>query len=148
MPKIRTTLALALPTMGVLLVASSILAPARATQENVSLLQTLEAWKYPGSTMLEGASMSDAGNPDIVDVACKAVLTTPDAFDNVVRFSEKKTAEAAQPRAVIRQEDSIGRPIALRILSVHKTATTTTLVISRGESEKETHIAWSHYMKF
>jgi hypothetical protein len=91
MPKIRTTLAFALPTMGVLLLASSILAPARATQEGVSLLQTLEVWKYPGSTMLGGASMSDAGNPDIQDAVCKAVLTTPDAFDDVVRFYEKKT---------------------------------------------------------
>jgi hypothetical protein len=147
MPKIRTTLAFALPTMGVLLLASSILAPARATQEGVSLLQTLEVWKYPGSTMLGGASMSDAGNPDIQDVVCKAVLTTPDAFDDVVRFYEKQTADAAQPRAVISQEDSKNRPIALRIFTVNKTETTTTLVISRGEGEKATHIAWSHYMK-
>jgi hypothetical protein len=148
MPKIRTTLAFTLSTMGVLLLASSILAPARATQESVSLLQTLELWKYPGSTMLEGASMSDAGNPDIQDVICKAVLTTPDAFDDVVRFYEKKAADVAQPRAVIGQNDSKDRPIALRIFNVHRTATTTTLVISRGEGEKATHIAWSHYMKF
>ena len=148
MPKIRTTLSVALPVMGVLLVASSILAPARATQEGVSLLQTLEVWKYPGSTMLGGASMSDAGNPDIQDVVCQAVLTTPDAFDDVVRFYEKKTAETAQPRAVTGQSDSKDRPIALRVFSVHKAQTTTTLVISRAAAEKETHIAWSHYMKF
>jgi hypothetical protein len=148
MPKIRSILAVALPTMGVLLVASSILAPARATQESVSLLQTLEVWKYPGSTMLGGASMSDAGNPDIEDVICKAVLTTPDAFDDVVRFYEKKTADVAQPRAVTSQSDSKDRAVALRIIAVHKTTTTTTLVISRGEGEKVTHIAWAHYMKF
>ena len=124
MPKIRTTLAVALPMMGVLLVASSILSPARATPQGVSLLQTLEVWKYPGSTMLGGASMSDAGNPDIEDVICKAVLTTPDPFDDVVRFYEKKTNEAAQPRAVIGQDDSKDRPIALRIMTVHKAATT------------------------
>jgi hypothetical protein len=148
MPKIRTPLAFALPTMGVLLVASSILAPARATQESVSLLQTLELWKYPGSITLGGASMSDAGNPDIEDVICKAVLTTPDGFEDVVRFYEKKTAEIAQPRAVTSQSDSKDRPIALRVFSVHKAETTTTLVISRAVTEKETHIAWSHYMNF
>ena len=148
MPRIRTNLALALPAMGALLALAFSLAPARATQEGVSLLKTLEAWKYPGSTMLGGASMSDAGNPEIQDVILKAVLTTPDGFDQVVRFYEEKTAATAQPRAVTTQDDSTGRPVALRVLAVQKAETSTTIVISRAEGEKATHIAWSHYLKF
>ena len=146
MAKFPTTLAAVLPMMGVLLVASSIRTPAGPAPGQVSLLQTLEVWKYPGSTMLGGASMSDAGNPDIQDVICKAVLTTPDGFDDVIKFYEKKTAETAQPRAVTSQSDSKDRSIALRVFSVHRAEATTTLVISRAAAEKDTHIAWSHYM--
>ena len=35
--------------------------------EPMTLMGTLADWKYPGSKMLGGASMSDGGNPSVPD---------------------------------------------------------------------------------
>ena len=56
-------------------------------------MQTLEEWKYPGSDMPGGARMNDGGNPEIEDLTCRAILTTPDSFDDVVAFYARKTGE-------------------------------------------------------
>ena len=147
MTPIRKILPIGL-TMSAALVAMALtLAPARATPDGISLLQTLEEWKYPGSTMLGGASMSDGGNPEIVDLKCRAILTTPDTVEAVARFYAEKTGEAPAKAAVCTEDDSKGRPIAVRIIAVHQADISTTLVISRGEGEKETHIAWSQYRR-
>jgi hypothetical protein len=45
------------------------------------------------------------------------------------------------------QDDSDGRPVSLRVIVVNKADTATTLVISRTDSEKETHIVWLHYLR-
>jgi hypothetical protein len=127
----------------------------------MTLLGTLSEWKYPGSNLLGGATMSDGGNPLVPDVQCQAILTTPDPMEKVVEFYSQKvgtpTAPAGQnaqakvkeadAKAVSTQDDSEGRPLTLRVIVVSKADSTTTLVISRGQSEKETHIAWSHYRR-
>jgi hypothetical protein len=126
----------------------------------VRLLETLATWQYPGSKLLGGASMADGGNPLVPSVKCQAILTTPDAVDKVVEFYAKKlipqgagtqSAEAAERNAAAKsvstQDDSQGRPVKLRVLVVNQAKTSTTLVISRAEGEKETHIAWSHYLR-
>jgi hypothetical protein len=131
--------------------------PARMT-----LLGTLAAWKYPGSTLLGGATMSDGGNPSVLDVRCQAILTTPDPFENVTEFYAQRVGtrpvpggpdarakgKEADAQAVATQDDSGGRPVALRLIVVSTADTTTTLVISRAKSETETHIAWTHYRRF
>jgi hypothetical protein len=151
MLKIRTALALAVPGCLALLATAGFLAPARATQEQVSLMQTIEEWRYPGSTQLGGASMSDGGNPEIPDLTCKANLTTPDPIQDVIRFYVGKVgdvpAKAVESQAVVTQDDSKDRPVTLRIISVHKASASNTIVISRGEGEKLTHIAWSQYRR-
>jgi hypothetical protein len=122
---------------------------------NITLLTTINEWKYPDSQMPRGASMSDGGYPNIQSVKCQTVLTTPDSFKKVVRFYNKKlgispdTGESAKvdARAVVTQDDSDGRPVSIEVISIHKGNTSTTLVISRGEQEKETHIAWSHFIR-
>jgi len=139
---------------------------AQATQtnppQNMTLLGTLSEWKYPGSTMLDGASMSDGGNPLVVDVRCQAILTTPDPIEKVAKFYSEKLGtppvsggenardevKVADAKAVSTQDDSEGRPVTLRVVVVNKADSTTTLVISRAKSEKETHVAWSHYRWF
>ena len=50
-------------------------------------------------------------------------------------------------KSVSIQDDSQGRTVAIRVIVVHKAGTSTTLVISRANDEKETHIAWSHYIR-
>jgi hypothetical protein len=133
-----------------------------ATKSPLTLLGTLSEWKYPGSTMLDGAAMSDGGNPSVVDVNCRAVLTTPDPIEKVVKFYEDKMvpppagvgpnavpeAKAEESKAVSTQDDSEARPVKIRVIVVNKADTTTTLVISRGENEKATHIAWTNYRWF
>lgn len=131
-------------------------------REGITLLGSLEEWKYPGSQMPQGASMSDGGNPTIPSVKLQAILTTADSFEQVVEFYTKKltpaavadapkTDDAAKPadaKSVLNQDDSQGRPIELKVFSVHKADASTTLVISRAKDEKETHIAWSQYRRF
>ncbi len=140
----RKTRALALAATAALLGSALSPAPAQPPREGISLLQTLAGWQYPGSTLL-GASMSDGGNPEIEDLICRAVLTTPDAVDAVAHFYESRPPVV--PGATATQDDSKARPVAVRVITVHRADTSTTLAISRAEGEKETHIAWSHYIR-
>jgi hypothetical protein len=130
-------------------------------QKPLTLLGILADWQYPGSAMPDGATMSDGGVPGIQSIRCHAILTTPDPFAKVVAFYEARlgTPPAAEPQkepaekpdrgaqSVIDQDDSRGRPFALRIFSVNAADSSTTLVVSRAEGEKETHIAWSHFRR-
>lgn len=43
------------------------------------------------------------------------------------------------------QEDSARRPVKLMVFVQHRGSSSITLVISRGEGEDRTHIAWSYY---
>ena len=147
----------------VVLAMISMLSPhlARSAPDGISLLLTLARWQYPGSEIHGGASMSDGGNPQIQSVKCAAILTTPDPVEKVVAFYAKKfgAVEPAGPRparedvkvsdakSVIVQDDSNGRPLSLRVIVVNNADTSTTLVISRADGEKETHIAWAHYIR-
>ena len=127
-----------------------------ANQERVTLLGTLEDWKYPGAKMPEGATMSDGGNPTLQSVKCQTILTTSDSIEKVIDFYSKKfgisaetgnVAQSGEGRSILVQGDSKGRPVKVHVIAVHKADTSTTLVISREASEKETHIAWLHYMR-
>ncbi len=140
MPRATKPLALA----GLFLALS--LAAHAAPPGQISLMQTLAAWKYPDSQMPNGASMSDGGSPGIQAVKCAAVLTTPDPIDKVIAFYAEKLGPG-EARSVAVQDDSKGRPVTLRIFVVNRADTSTTLAISRAEGEKETHIAWSHYIR-
>jgi hypothetical protein len=141
--------------------AALLLTPAQARPPGqVTLLGTLAEWKYPGSTMLDGASMSDGGHPLVQSVKCRAILTTPDPTEKVIEFYSRKVetrpaparqdagaeVKAADARAVAVEDDSEGRPVTVRVIVVNKADTATTLVISRAMGEKETHIAWLHYL--
>jgi hypothetical protein len=130
-------------------------------QGRVTLLGTLAEWQYPGSKLLGGASMSDGGNPLVPSVKCQAILTTADPVEKVVAFyseklgiprasgpqDAKEDAKGDDAKSVSSQDDSRGRPVAIRVIVVHKAETSTTLVISRAAGEEETHIAWSHYLR-
>ena len=165
-PRVRFTvrplimLALVAPAMAAILAAALDRKPARADEpEGRSLLQTLSEWKYPGSNMLGGASMGDGGNPEVQSVKCRANLTTPDPIEKVIAFYAEKLGPARRrpgagdevkdggARSVSIQDDSQRRPITLRVFAVNTADTSTTLVISRADNEKETHIAWLHYIR-
>jgi hypothetical protein len=148
-------------TVALLLTPSSSTPAQTKSPKRISLLETLSEWKYPDSKMLDGASMSDGGNPTRQSIKCRAVLTTPDSFEKVIDYYTKKVVIQPGPplpdgsgnvivpgaRSVSTQDDSQGRPVAVRIIVVNKADTSTTLVISRAIDEKETHIAWLHYIR-
>lgn len=162
MRSVPTTLTFGGSLVAFAMVASlSLRAVQAAPPDGISLLQSLAEWQYPDSKMLGGASMSDGGNPHVQSAKCAAVLTTPDPVEKVVAYYAEKFAvvEPAAPRpakedvkqadakSVTVQDDSKGRPVAVCVFVVNKADTSTTLVISRAEGEKETHIAWSHYIR-
>ena len=60
---------------------------------------------------------------------------------------DKDALKDTDAKSVTIQDDSKGRPVAVRVIVVNKADSSTTLVISRAEGEKETHIAWSHYLR-
>jgi hypothetical protein len=162
MRRIPAILAVCTVIMALLSMADALFRPARADDTGqISLMQTLAEWKYPDSKMLGGASMSDGGNRLVQSVKCRAVLGTPDPIEKVIDFYSKKLvtppdvilpstkAEDLVPdgKSVSTQDDSQGRPVSVRVIVVNKADTSTTLVITRANDEKETHIAWLHYIR-
>jgi hypothetical protein len=135
----------------------------KAERPGITLLGTLEDWKYPGIKMPRGAQISDGGFSGIQSAKLQAVFTTPDSFEKVVSFYENKfgvTAEGkakpaaknsddkpSEPQSVITQDDSKDRPLAMRVFVVNRADTSTTIVVSRATGEKETHIAWSEFIR-
>ncbi|MDG3008237.1 hypothetical protein [Paludisphaera mucosa] len=126
---------------------------------DITLLGVLSEWQYPGSRMVDGATMSDGGDPKVQSIKCTTVLVTPDPFDKVAAFYAEKLgttepepgkADAARrdAGAVSRLEDSQGRSVKIRVFVANQVDAATTLVVSRVDGEAETHVAWSHYRRF
>lgn len=127
-------------------------------EKNVTLLGMLSEWQYPGSKF-HGAESSDAAVSDISSIKSKAVLATPDSAEQVVAFyrqklkvdsagknlGEKEGERITTKRSVSIQDNSDGRPLKLYIIAINETGSSTTLVVSRSEGEKTTHIAWSNF---
>ncbi len=132
------------------LVGSGFATAHAAPKGEITLMQTLAAWKYPDARMPNGATMSDGGNPLAPSVKCAAVLTTPDPIEKVIVFYAEKLGAGGPvgAKSVAVQDDSRGRPVTLRIFVVNAADASTTLAISRAEGETETHIAWSHHIRF
>lgn len=156
-----STLALAWLTA---IVGVAALCPA---EEPLRLMPMIAEWQYPDSK-INGASMSDAatvnrsGERTVPSILCKTVLTTKDPMAKVIEYYETKLkhggdSETAKQkgksvgesgRSVMFHDDSQGRPLRIHIIVVNTEKSSTTLVISRAESESETHIAWTHYLRF
>lgn len=127
-----------------------------------TLIGTITEWRHPeaeidggGRTrMSDGATMRE-GVRTTPSTRLETVMTTPDSFEKVVEFYEKKfgvTDDDAQRvdapeggQSVFSQDDSKDRPLSLRVISINRDDTATTIVISRSPNEKLTHIAWSQY---
>lgn len=133
----------------------------------LSLMSLIAPWQYPGS-QTHGASMGDAatvnrsGDRTVQSLLCKAVMTTEDPVPKVVEYYRTKLKKEVDlgrgtrggesglesGRSVLFHEDSKDRPLELHIILVNADKSSTTLVISRAETESETHIAWTHYLRF
>ena len=136
-------------------------------EEPLRLMAMIAEWQYPGSK-INGASMSDgatvnrSGERTVTSMLCKTVLTTKDSTAKVLEYYKTKLkqgadSETSKPgdksatdsgRSVMFHHDSQGRPLEIHIIIVNTDKSSTTLVISRAETEPETHIAWTHYLRF
>ena len=153
------------PNHAVLLLALLVSTAMCQAQEQLSLMQSIAQWQYPGSKM-QGATMCDAATTNSVgerilpSVQCKAVLTTADPMSAVVAYYKSKPMPASSKtsqskekpaadsgRSVTFHEDTEGRPVAIQIILINTDKTSTTLVISRAATESLTHIAWTQYRK-
>src|SRR5262245_57362285 len=104
LPYVRLTtrriipLVLVVATIAAVLLAAPLLSLAQAPPPaRMTLMGTLSEWKYPGSNMLGGANMSDGGNPLVPDVKCRAILTTPDPIEKVIKFYSEMPGTSPVP---------------------------------------------------
>jgi len=133
---------------------------------HADLREAVSDWRYPDAAMPSSGGGS-GGNTTGWGEHYTAIMLTPDPIETVVKFYDAKILEVAPFRerlakslaggpnhsfgggdadsGVLIQADSQGRPLTLRVIQLHWPNTTTTLVISRAEGEKQTHIAWSHF---
>jgi len=123
--------------------------------EPKTLLGSLSEWQYPDSKLRGGATVSDGGDPSVADHKMQAVLVTPDPVERVIEYYSKRlTADAPADNAqgpapsVCVQDDSKDRPVTVRVINVNEADRSTTLVISRADDERETHIVWTQYERF
>jgi hypothetical protein len=133
------------------------LAADEAEPPRTSLLGSLAEWMYPEATMPRGATMGDGKYLAAQSVNYHAVLETKDDFEKVVAYYDKALAppaadEKAGDATYVRHaqsvdivDDSEGRPVKVRVITVARPRISTTLVITQGAEEKVTHIAWSQH---
>ena len=134
----------------------------RAPAEGKTLIGTIVNWRYPeaeidgaGRTQMSDAATMRDGVRTIPSTRLETVMTTPDSFEKVVAFysekfgisdDESQRVDAPEGgQSVFGQDDSKDRPFSLRVISVNRDDTATTIVISRSADESLTHIAWSQY---
>ena len=112
--------------------------------------------------MSDAATVSRSGQRTVPSILCKTVLTTKDSMAKVIEYYKTKLKQGADSetsktddksatdsgRSVMFHDDSQGRPLGIHIIIVNTDKSSTTLVISREETESETHIAWTHYLRF
>jgi hypothetical protein len=135
-----------------------------AVAEQLSLMGMIAEWQFPGST-INGAEMADGetvdatGKRTIQSLVCKTVMTTAAPIEKVTEFYRAKLKPATNAdedgkkpkrdsgRSVLFSNDSDGRPFAIHTVIVNTEDSSTTLVITRGNGESKTHIAWKRYIR-
>lgn len=139
----------------------TLVAPCVAAEER-SLLGMLAQWRYPdaamnGAQMSDGATVDATGKRTTQSIVCNAEMTTGAPIDEVVEYyktmlSPKPKGDDALPaddtgRSIVFSDDSTGRPFAMHTVLVNSQDVSTTLLITRGKDEAETHIAWKQYRR-
>lgn len=154
-----TELRIAIASLSVAFFACSVLAADEAPpQERVTLMGMLSEWMYPGSEF-HGAESGDAGVSDISAIKSKAILTTTDPVEEVMKFyrkklnvdgegrnlDEKEGERVTTGRSVLIQDVSGEQPSSLYVVAINSPKSSTTLVVSRPNGANVTRIAWSNY---
>ena len=135
-------------------------------EEAPSLMTLVGEWRYPdakmsGATMSDGATLNLEGERTVQSILYKSIFTTGDSISKVADYYKNTLRSAVDSqgnetrlsripktgRSVAFHDDSEGREVGVRVVLVNTEDSSTTLVISRGAMESETHIAWTCYMR-
>ena len=139
-------------------------APPSAAAEGRSLMEMIAEWHYPksainGAEMADGMTINANGDRTIQSLVCRTVMTTDAPVAKVVAYYKTKLKPKAisddkvnenkttPGRSVTFHDDSEGRPFSVHVIAVNTKLASTTLVITRGQHESKTHIAWKHYTR-
>ncbi|WP_182867162.1 hypothetical protein [Stieleria mannarensis] len=152
-----------LMTLLLILSCGSAVSPVAAAEDPVTLIGTIVKWRYPDaeigkSQMSDAATIAADGNRTVPSSVLKTTMTTPDSVEKVLAFYHDLLTRSAshdqtlgiEPdvgRSVVFSDESDGRPFALHIILVNSEACSTTLIVTRGESEKLTSITWKQYLR-
>jgi len=131
--------------------------------ETVTLLGTVVKWRYPDaeigkSEMSDAATIDADGNRTVPSTVLKTTMVTRDSIDKVLAFYQdlltrnlthdgKLGIEPNVGRSVIFSDEAEGRPFAFHTILVNSAKSSTTLIITRGPGEEQTHITWMQYLR-
>jgi hypothetical protein len=104
-------------------------------------------------TTPDSATISVEGDRTVPSSVLKATMQTADSMEDVLAFYRRlliRTPDndvapglkADVGRSVIFNDESEGRPFAFHVISVNSGYASTTLIVTRGESEQQTRITW------
>jgi hypothetical protein len=108
--------------------------------------------------MFDAATVDADGKRTIPSSGLTTTMVTPDSVDKVLAFyrslltrnSTNHNALGVRPkdgRSVVFRDESAGRPFVFHTILVNSSNTSTTLIITRGKEEGQTHITWNQYLK-
>jgi len=136
---------------------------AASADEPVTLIGTIVKWRYPDakigkSEMSDAATIDADGNRTVPSTLLKTTMVTGDSVDKVLAFYRdlltrnrtndgKLGIEADVGRSVVFSDESEDRPFAFHTIVVNSANSSTTLLITRGKDEEQTHITWKQYLK-
>ncbi len=150
--------------MSLALSCAAVMPLSASASESVTLLGTIVKWRYPdaeiGKAELADAATIDAdGNRTAPSIMLKTTMVTRDSIDKVLGFyrdllTRNRTNDAKLGtgpnvgRSVVFSDESEGRPFAFHTIVVNSANSSTTLIITRGKDEGQTHITWKQYLKY
>ena len=134
-----------------------------SAEESIRLMGTIVGWRYPDAEigkaeMADAATMDADGKRTVLSLVMKTTMVTPDPVDKVLAFyqvlltriaaNDKKRGIAPDAgESVVFSDESEGRPFAFHTILVNSEKASTTLIVTRGQEEEQTHSTWKRYLK-
>jgi hypothetical protein len=149
--------------MPLALFCATVMPLSASADEPVTLIGTIVKWGYPDaeigkSEMSDAATIDADGNRTVPSTVLKTTMVTRDSIDEVLVFyrdllTRNRTNDGKLGigpnvgRSVVFSDESEGRPFAFHAIVVNSANSSTTLIITRGKEEEQTHITWKQYLK-
>ncbi|QDT74548.1 hypothetical protein [Lacipirellula limnantheis] len=147
---------LSLPLAMVMLVTAS-------ADEPVSLMDTVEKWRYPdaeiaNSRMSDAATIGADGARTVPSVILSTTMSTSDSVEKVLKYyrelltrnpenDKKLGVDPNVGRSVVFSDESDGREFAFHTIVINTANSSTSLIVTRAQNEERTRITWKQYLK-